>query len=453
MPTLTAETFCENYAKAVCSATDGCGCPTNDGEPSCTEKNTSNCKTSLAGLIGAIALGDVTFDAENAAACIEQAAETLQSCPLPTARNRPAPCEGYLQDRAKLGESCSIFGTGLLCANGAGACNGMTMECDALPSKGVDCVSNRCSAGLVCDLGKCQVLQAENGPCGSDLACKIDLVCLQGKCLPPQAKGATCAIATECAAELGCIANQCDTAFAEGEGCTGPECGPEGYCRDEEGLKKCAAKAVAGEPCMQFDDCAQGTECDYTLAAPKCVVLPKLGEACPLFQCAGDTTCSGGICITPPKLGEPCANDAGKPCADGLGCGGGGTCVVGGAPGAECVGATQACDLGAACNFATRPPKCAAKGDAGAPCANIDALCKAGLFCNPVTSLCSPPLALGESCGSAAACGEGNYCDPEDGMCTKLPSQAGEVCKFECGGNLRCRGPSGLCTKGACAIR
>jgi len=227
---LTATTFCEMYAQATCAATEACDCPTLDGAKDCVTKNVDKCESTLAGLLGAISLGDVQFDAAAASACIEDAAKTLGTCVVPTSRNAPEACRFYLNDSAKLGESCSKFGAGLRCAGGAGVCDGMTGACIAPGAKDEPCVAAVCADSLVCDAGMCRSLQPKGGACTRDEVCEGGLQCLDGACAPPRATGEPCASSTSCAAGLGCIAGECATAFPAGEGCELEECGAESTC-------------------------------------------------------------------------------------------------------------------------------------------------------------------------------------------------------------------------------
>lgn len=454
---LTAGTFCGAYAQAACGAIENCDCPPAQGMTTCAKKLAAGCQGSLIALIGAISLGEIAFDAASAQACIDTAATTLKTCVLPTERNKPAACGNYMQDLATLGAKCSMFGGNLPCAKGQGACTGMTGLCEPLPKDGEPCFSSHCVVGLVCDAGKCRPLQPKQGMCGSDLACKAGLVCVEGLCSEPQLKGAACTMESGCATGLGCIAGQCATAIAEGQGCDPVGCGAEGYCMPTPGLKKCAAKAQPGDACMQFDDCAAGATCDFMKAGPTCATLPKVGEPCPMFLCAGSATCSNGSCIVAPGNGEACAPDSPKPCAAPFGCDHSmiltGVCAAG-KVGEACKGDEQACALGAVCDFMQQPPLCRTKGAAGATCDQNDSLCQDGLFCDQLSNMCALPLAVGKPCTSPVGCAAGAYCEfgPMGGVCTKLPSQLGDACSFMCGSDLRCTGPSGVCTKGACVI-
>jgi hypothetical protein len=429
-------------------------CPTKAGEPSCEERNTSQCELGLAKLIAGITLGDLEFDAAVAADCIAVAAKTLETCELPTSRNRPKSCETFLRDKATLGATCSTFGANLACGAGAGVCASEGGTCVALPKADEVCIVGRCADGLECDGGTCRPLQGEGKPCLGDDVCQAALVCREGTCKAPAAEGESCLMASQCAEGLGCFSGACAPAVAAGKGCNLDECGPDATCLETPGLKTCVAKAKAGEACVQFGDCEAGTDCDYAPMNPKCVPIPKLGEMCAIGYCAPGASCKDGMCVATPKVGEGCATGSSKPCVDGAGCVSG-TCVAGAPAGQSCVGDEGACEQGSVCDYAKMPPQCLALGDVGAKCDNNDALCKAGLHCDAGKNACAMPVALGQPCSSPLACGAGGYCEfgPNGGVCTKLPSSAGEGCTYECGGGLRCVGPNGLCAKGACVIR
>ncbi|MBM4357284.1 MAG: hypothetical protein FJ096_04165 [Deltaproteobacteria bacterium] len=451
---IDATTFCASYAKATCAATDGCMCPAKAGEPSCEERNTAQCELGLAKLIAGITLGDLEFDATVAGECIEAAAATLASCELPTSRNRPKACEGFLRDKAALGATCSKFGPNLLCGDGAGVCSPEGGKCLALPKADAMCVVGRCGDGLVCDGGICRALQGEGKACLGDDVCEKAFVCREGFCKKPGQKDEACSTAAQCAVGLGCFSGACATANALGDGCNFDECGPDATCAQTPGLKKCVAKAKVGEACSQFGDCEAGTDCDYAQMSPKCVAIPKIGETCAIGYCAEGASCKDGSCVATPKVGETCATGSSKPCIDGTGCVGS-KCAAGAPAGQACVGDEGACAAGHVCDYAKMPAQCVALGDVGAACDNSDTRCKAGLHCDTAKNACAKPVALGEPCTSPLACETGNYCEfgQNGGTCAKLPSMKDESCMVECGGGLRCVGPLGLCAKGACVIR
>ncbi len=456
---LTPETFCSEYASAICTATDGCNCPAVDGAAPCVEKTTNNCEQQLASSIGAIALGDLVFDEASARACVDGAAATLKTCVLPTQFNKPPGCGSQFQNKATLGAACSQFGLGLLCAAGLGRCDINTGKCEPIGKEGEACAGSEhdCAAELICSsTGTCEKPAALGEPCNSPWECASKVCAFEtNTCIPPKPKAAGCNEAAECADGLGCIASKCDTALALGEGCQPNECGANNICFDTPGLKTCGAKAKAGEPCQSPDDCAQGTDCDFAkFPNMTCVTTPSLGEAC-VNACAGGATCNGSICITPPKLNEACAFGGEKPCADGLGCGMGDICVLGGKPGEVCTGTNQACALGAVCDYTTNPQTCKTLGALGDLCGNDDAFCKAEFFCDFQSNTCLAPLALGKACMSPRACEAGSYCqfNVNGGTCVTLPSMLDDSCVDICGGNLRCAGPSGTCELGACVVR
>ncbi len=453
---LTPDGFCEAFSATVCDAAAKCDCAAMPNAPSCLQKNVDNCKASLVGYIGAVSLGDLSFRPESAQACVDGAREVLKTCALPTSRNQPSGCAALFLDKAAVGASCSKLSLGLLCAEGEGACDDMTGQCLALGKEGEPCIGVRCADGYVCDQPICRKLQAEGGPCNTDLGCESGFLCESMTCAPRRMKGAACGSSSECAVGLACLSGVCDTAVALGEGCTNDACGSDAICVDTSGLKTCSVKAKAGEPCPMFDDCEAGTVCDYSTSTPVCTPLPKLGAACPMGTCAGDAVCANGSCVVVPKLGEACALGASKPCEDGLGCDVGTmSCVEGGKAGEACAGTNQACAVGVTCDASENPAMCKAPAGEGTKCNGLDSLCSAGLYCDGVKNACSTQAAVGGACSSVSACVTGAYCEfgPNGGVCKTLPAMLGDACSSQCGGDLRCFGSTGICEKGACALR
>ncbi len=449
-------TYCTATAASICEGTSSCGCPPDPVGDSCETRQRRQCETAISVYIGAVVLGALDYDEIQAAACAEDMLAFGKTCALPTQRNRLASCLATFVDRAQLGSPCSFYGTGLLCADGQGACDSPQAggACVARPGAGLPCVSNRCGKGLACAGGMCVAPAKPGDPCVMDDGCAADLVCgTQGTCSAPGLKGEACADTVQCASGLVCDGSKCADGPALGAKC-GAGCGAQMACAPSAEPSTCQPKGKQGEVCASYDDCEGKLLCDASQSPSLCKAPPGAGFPCVMGQCAPGAACDmAQVCVVAPLEGEACLASASVGCGANLGCDAlTNHCVAAGNDGEDCVGG--ACKTGLACDYAGSAPKCHVPGPVGTPCGGADWLCQAGLFCPVDTTECATPKGVGETCTADTGCANG-YCNfgSSEGACVGLPSTLGENCDGRCGGGLRCALAPGSCVSGACALR
>jgi hypothetical protein len=179
--------------------------------------------------------------------------------------------------------------------------------------------------------------------------------------------------------------------------------------------QQCASGSCDVSACTGAATCCAGT-CDATVANP----VPLGGDCtAPAARCAAGTFCRGvdtangkaGTCGAVTPEGGACAT--GEACASGL------LCVPAGPNTLDAVCGTAPAE-GQSCN-------------GGVPCdAHAD-------YCDPVTSLCTPRIAVGGACPSSAGCVSYATCDPTTMVCVALGG-LGEACQVNCLGTLACSG-------------
>ena len=157
--------------------------------------------------------------------------------------------------------------------------------------------------------------------------------------------------------------------------------------------------------CWSATDCADGFCAATSQCGGQCLAYSTEGQPCtapcaPGLVCAadpsGDTT--WGICSKLSDAGGPCPCKQGLYCEDGSGL-----------PGGQ----------------STATPSCQPQRESGF-CHQWDA-CAAGFVCAGDVSSCVPLVGLGASCGAAARCGWGSYCDPATSACAAYPD-LGQPC-------------------------
>jgi hypothetical protein len=243
-----------------------------------------------------VANGSLTFDGTQSQACI--AALDASAC---DDGSPPAVCAAVLRGQRKPGDTCNMVSEFALmseCEIGA-ACipspTGCTGTCVRRGILGEACSIDRpCIHGETCNLGtgRCTPIGGPGTACGfaSILRCEPGLFCsdaLDGTCKPYFAIGAACDELSVCMPPAACDlrlegSRTCKVPLRPGNACTplGFQCATGlSYCGSDN---MCHTAAGIGQACGSMDGdgryCFVG-ECDVTLAAPVCKLLP-VGEVC-----------------------------------------------------------------------------------------------------------------------------------------------------------------------------
>jgi hypothetical protein len=439
--------FCDALASHACEAFDACGCPE---DPACHADQALACLQSFTGYVGAVSLGLLEADAAAAQACLDAYGATTTSCAAPTEQNRPRACQTIFLDPSDVGGLCTPIAVGLLCAGGAGACDGGRV-CQGLTSEAGGCgLTGRCAGDAVCEAGLCVLPAPAGEPCVTDLGCTVGLVCAGGTCVAPGAIGAVCAEDGDCTTGATCDAGTCVAALEAGAACPGTGCGADATCVPTDDARACAPLGERGDSCESYDACAAGLLCDFTQTPGACVVPPSVGEPCPMGTCADDATCLQGTCVARAAVGEACT-------ATYLGCIAGsacdveaGVCASLGGAGDACLGDERACGAGLTCDPVSGTNTCLPLLEAGDPCFGVVGFCRDGLYCGGADLVCRPFEAPGAPCEAFDACGPTATC--LNGQCSELPNRSGDACTFACTGDLRCTSAPGVCAAGVCAL-
>jgi hypothetical protein len=294
--------------------------------------------------------------------------------------------------------------------------------------------------------------------CANDYECADELVCRRtgelGICGEPRAAGESCSSGLSCASGLYC--SELGVSF-----CTDPNEANNGFCEDDLDCAatafcasdgRCAAKRAAGEGCEQNRACESGL-CDPR--TDRCLASVAVGAPCAVDgECGVGNFCdtSAGdqdVCVALVQAaeGERCAA-TGVRCEDGLACENG-ICVPGTGPGGWCdlAGAgSEYCPDGQYCE----DNLCVDRLAVGESCGS-SAACIASAFCNAAGE-CADRAAAGAACTAADGCDPGAYCDfaAAGGPTCVAAAGEGEDCSgaIQCGTDLRCRSTSGECAAG-----
>jgi hypothetical protein len=246
----------------------------------------------------AVAAHKITYDAEQARACVDATAN--QACDLAAhdAHVPPAACSAMLSGHVADGDSCSIDTE---CASGT--CVRPT-EC---PDTG-------------CCVGQCRATQqpaAAGDACNKARDCRAGLVCGEDlTCHAPVGEGQSCRSDRECIDGLACVGvtdmpGICHTLPQAGERCPFQQCASENQ-RCDAMTNTCITVGLPGAPCTTSFDCSIYTECDAT--SHLCREFPRLGMPCD-GTCIDDSFCmldsSGpiGTCVALLPDNSPCAGD------------------------------------------------------------------------------------------------------------------------------------------------
>ncbi len=382
----------------ICLPDDTCGCGVTSDCPSgdtcvggvcetCAESCTSGCcagSTCTTPATGACGLGGATC-----VVCDPSAADscTAGAC---TCGSRPA------------------CGAGQRCVGGACVCD--AVSCAAGCCSGTTCnvpTSGACGVGGVactaCDPGLSDGCASGQCTCGSGLACASGQACV----------GSTCV----------CNASSCPSGCCNGNVCTSPSpgaCGTGGAaCVACSGGSACANGSCQG--CSQT--CASGCCTGNTCNAPSMGTCGTGGAACAACDPGASNSCTGGVCACGSGSacpsgqacvggvcvcnaascpngccnGDVCTSPSSSACGTGgavcVACTGGDACVNG-----ACGGCSQTCLSGCCSGNACNSPSTETCGTGGAACVACDP--KASDSCTSGTC----------TCGSGAACGQGQAC-------------------------------------------
>ncbi|MBK8940163.1 MAG: hypothetical protein IPM79_21720 [Polyangiaceae bacterium] len=267
---LAFEQFAETYRQAQCERAVKCG----------FMPDVDTCYVALgqdfaiAEAISAAAFGDLTYDPQAAATCIE----TVTS----------ASCEGFTLLTPQVLEACdTVFGNrrgeGEPCV-AAAQCQGIGSICEGACGDG--CCPGVCRG--VSDAGQMGDICSDLAPCSEGLRCLFADVSQMFECIP-------LAGANEPCVDYGCI---------------------PGYACDSSGSGRCFAQASTGSACNPAlaDACADLNE--YCSAdQQRCVPLPRPGEPCGVNPvatsfCARMAYCADTTCQALPSVGEECAGES-----------------------------------------------------------------------------------------------------------------------------------------------
>jgi len=364
----------------------------------------------------------------------------LERCPqtLSVHFASPATCKSLLAEQMGGGEEVALAKAGKLTfdADQAAACIASlpNITCSDLNSsdgppacqdifKGAVANDAACTSDEECTSGHCKYSGGNCGKCAPAIAlgeacqgsgCANDGICMDGKCAAKGsvAPGGTCLDGDACSAGHFCqwgegnSQNTCVALVAKDGACEdSEECQPGLACApksasDED--KTCQTPKALGDPCFEPSQpfggqspCATGV-CgilDGTQSA-KCLEWKKMGEACESsWQCGLiDSVCIGKKCVPMPKTGEACAD----------------------------IGFAKLCDMASACDPASG--KCVAPPTSG-PCLNNR--CAEGYNCSCADSqcmsqVCKAPAKAGESCDNGQSeCDEGLSCN-QQGKCEAM---------------------------------
>lgn len=266
----------------------------------------------------------------------------------------------------------------------------------------------------------------EGGNCVDEWDCVAGTVCgsktpwepNSARCYAPGTAGAECQAYLGCADGFGCKNGTCSTLLAEGatcdpdvghEDCASGYCEPEGFCSPEA-----AELAALGEPCATFEDCDGGCVSCRSAGpggAKTCQLPGTQGAFCQAADdCLAELGCLNGKCGALAS-GAPCTGEV--PCATSL------TCT----PTFNCLA------------FDGNPDACAETG----VCAYDDTQG----WCDPTEGICTRLPTDGE-CAFDLYCATGFVCD--GGKCVAMASEGAA-----CNDVAPCSAPF-QCINSACAL-
>lgn len=376
LPTFTADTFCEVFARTACQWAITCGQRTPAEEANCLAVKKHECPRNLG------------FDATAANLCLLR----LESARC--SKSRPDRCDEAWPAKTANGSACLATRECAMgvCASDGGSCGvcsvpgvegdscdgfhpcGASSRCAKGADAGVQCIG-RLDAGEKCDgdddacnTGRCLFTVGKGticatispgAPCTSNVGCASTLYCdvIHGNCRVPETLGADCDLQEACA--------------AYGNVCLRGKCA------------KVAAFSVAeGGPCTESAQCTWGLACDVRLAKPVCTRRIPFDSICSL----------NGLEVWDPRCPYlAMCHPATQKCVDASSlCTFPGYCPKGPGP-------NERCDAGAICRGQSQ---CGDEGDGGFRCLLVDQ--PAGQACAPqllsaackdsscVASVCAP---------------------------------------------------------------
>ena len=250
-------------------------------------------------LSAAVAAHKITYDGEQARACVDATAN--QGCDLAAhdAHIPAAACSQMLRGHVADGDSCSIDAE---CASGTCV---LPAEC---PDTG-------------CCVGQCRATQdpaAAGSACNKPRDCKAGLVCgADLSCHAPVGEGQACRSDPECNDGLACLGGTTDVPGTchplprAGERCPFQRCASANL-RCDAATNTCIAVGLPGAPCMSSIECSIYLECDAT--SHTCREFPRLGMTCD-GTCIDDSFCmldsagQTGTCAALLPDSSPCAGD------------------------------------------------------------------------------------------------------------------------------------------------
>jgi hypothetical protein len=302
--TVPIDAFNAELARAFCERAVRCGAYDTLDRCLSFQRTTQPITPSVA---AAVAGGLVTYDGEQAAACLaERASESCANADVSVRlANDSATCRGVLRAGRPIGEPCAIDEE---CAS---------RSCGAL----------QCPPGACCQ-GAC-VQPTQESPIGEDCtthACAPVGWCASGLCVPHLPLGAICGSIEQCDFGLDCF-DTCQPPPRAGDPCRTllgtPTCGWVVGLACDPATMTCQPELGPGAACDPLASRCQGGWLHCDPATMTCQPYARVGETCtpPDSRCEGGAFCafSGefdpGVCLPFVDLGSPCEYD--QQCASG----------------------------------------------------------------------------------------------------------------------------------------
>jgi hypothetical protein len=325
---LDEETWCAKVAETECSWIYSCcnlgerlaltGLNAHEeSEPTCREQLTAQCLDDWGVVLASVKAGRLSFDFEQADACLDGMKTTASQCPA--TMEEPDECEHVVAGLVGIDGECAYDSE---CAGQA-----------------------RCRRVGNGAAGRCYDKSGEGGLCESTLDCQDSFFCYQGSspqyvcvALPTVGPGASCGGTVACDQGYFCDpeTDRCIARKASGETCSTsyPGMCQEGLVCEYSG--RCGAGLGVNQTCSYSDVCGAGLYCDSSTYM--CTALKGVGSTCyAATECDQNAYCDGNTdrCVARHASGESCATGYDS-CQPLFGCAPRGNCQARGDVGSEC---------------------------------------------------------------------------------------------------------------------